>query len=111
MTRAEWAKVNAAKELLGLNDRATLAEIKSAYRVLSKKYHPDTKGGDADKPEDNRKMLELNAAYKVLLDYCAAFRFPLQSDGDSESPAVEDWWMDRFGQDPLWGSPAAKDQK
>ena len=31
-------------EELGLNIEATASEIKSAYRLLAKKYHPDTGG-------------------------------------------------------------------
>ena len=33
---------------LGLKKNATKNEIKSAYRLLAKKYHPDT-GGDNEK--------------------------------------------------------------
>jgi hypothetical protein len=42
--------------------------------------------------------------------YCEQFRIPLvPSDGESIDP--EDWWMDRFGRDPLWGKKEGKSQK
>jgi molecular chaperone DnaJ len=41
MTRKEWAKIKEAADLLGLGNKASLAEIKKAYRRLSKKHHPD----------------------------------------------------------------------
>ena len=46
---------------LGLNNNATRAEIKSAYRLLAKKYHPDT-GGDSE------KFLALQIAWETLND-------------------------------------------
>jgi DnaJ-class molecular chaperone len=41
MTRKDWEKIVAARDLLGLAEKATLAEIKKAYRRMSKKHHPD----------------------------------------------------------------------
>ena len=46
---------------LGLNQNATKNEIKSAYRLLAKKYHPDTGG-------DNEKFLALQLAWETLSD-------------------------------------------
>jgi curved DNA-binding protein len=48
-------------EILGINRTANADEIKSAYRKLAKKYHPDL-GGD---PE---KFKELNEAHDILGD-------------------------------------------
>ena len=36
-------------EVLGIGKNATDAEIKSAYRKLAKKYHPDLNPGDKDR--------------------------------------------------------------
>ena len=46
---------------LGLKKNATRDEIKSAYRLLAKKYHPDTGG-------DNEKFLALQLAWETLND-------------------------------------------
>ena len=46
---------------LGLKQEATRTEIKSAYRLLAKKYHPDTGG-------DNEKFLSLQLAWETLND-------------------------------------------
>ena len=46
---------------LGLKQNATRNEIKSAYRLLAKKYHPDTGG-------DNEKFLSLQLAWETLND-------------------------------------------
>ena len=51
-------------ELLGVKRDATESEIKSAYRKLARKYHPDVnKTKDAE-----QKFKDINEAYEVLSD-------------------------------------------
>ncbi|MCS7168782.1 MAG: J domain-containing protein [Gemmatales bacterium] len=52
-------------EILGVPRNATLEEIKSAYRKLAMKYHPDRNPGDK---EAERKFREVQEAYEVLSD-------------------------------------------
>ncbi len=54
--------------VLGLDPAATAAEIKKAYRNLSKKYHPDMVAslGDEFRRDAEEKMKEINAAYAWL---------------------------------------------
>ena len=51
-------------EVLGVSKTASSDEIKSAFRKLAKKYHPDI-NKDADAPE---KFKEAQEAYAVLSD-------------------------------------------
>lgn len=51
-------------EVLGISKSASKDEIKSAYRKLAKKYHPDI-NHDADAPE---KFKEVQEAYDILYD-------------------------------------------
>ena len=52
-------------EVLGVDKNADDAALKKAYRVLAKKYHPDTNPGDA---EAEAKFKEASEAYAVLSD-------------------------------------------
>ena len=52
-------------EVLGVDKKASLDDIKKAYRTLAKKYHPDLNPGDKEAEE---KFKEVNEAYEVLSD-------------------------------------------
>lgn len=52
-------------EVLGIDRGATDPDLKSAFRKLAKKFHPDTNPGDVD-AEKNFK--EVNEAYEALKD-------------------------------------------
>ena len=86
-------------ELMGLGDSATLGELKRSYRKRCKEYHPDIAGDDKAKGDMMRK---LTRSYDVLMNHYTQFKIPL-IPRDGEAVEAEDWWMDRFGRDPLWG--------
>lgn len=52
-------------ESLGIDKNASADEIKSAYRKLAKKYHPDV---NKDNEEAVEKFKEISEAYEVLSD-------------------------------------------
>jgi curved DNA-binding protein len=51
--------------ILGVSKNSTTKEIKSAYRKLARKYHPDLNPNDR---EAKRKFQEINEAHEVLSD-------------------------------------------
>jgi DnaJ-class molecular chaperone len=52
-------------EVLGVDRKASAAEIKSAYRRLAKKLHPDANKND---PKAASRFSELNAAHEIIGD-------------------------------------------
>lgn len=57
-------------EVLGVDKKASAADIKKAYRKIAIKYHPDRQGdkSDAEKKEAEEKFKEAAEAYAVLSD-------------------------------------------
>ena len=51
--------------VLGLPETATADQIKQAYRMLAKRYHPDLHPGDASMA---KKFAEVNEAMETLGD-------------------------------------------
>ena len=106
MNEKEWQTIDLARQLLKLGDRATLGEMKRAYHRMSKRYHPDSIT-DSDKEKNEEVMYQLTEAYELLMRYTREYRFPL-SPGEGDAYDPEDWWMDRFGEDPLWSNRRRK---
>lgn len=50
-------------KILGVDETATLEEIKIAYKKLAIQYHPDLNSGD---PEKEEKFKEIGEAYNIL---------------------------------------------
>ena len=58
-------------EILGIKRGASDSEIKSAYRKLARKYHPDVN----KTKEAEGKFKEINEAYEVLGDKAKRQRY------------------------------------
>jgi molecular chaperone DnaJ len=67
-------------DILGVDKKATPEEIKSAYRKLAMKYHPDRNQGDEAAAE---KFKEVNEAHETLSDEQkrAAYDYELEHPG------------------------------
>ena len=75
-------------EVLGLAKSASAAEIKSAYRRLAKKFHPD----QSKEPKAKDKFAEIGSAYEVIGDEKkrAAFdRGEIDAEGKPRHPGFE----------------------
>jgi len=95
-----YADLTAALSVLGLSQRATLAEIKKRHRQLVKQHHPDA--GADNEPEAIRRV---NAAYALLRDYCASYRYSFTKE-EFLLQNPEERLRQQFAWDPVWGGKA-----
>jgi len=86
-----------ALQVLGLRERSTIREIKVRHRELVKRFHPDS--GNVDDPE---KIRNVNAAYRVLLDYITEYRFSFAEEEFYEQNPDERLRR-QFMDIPIWG--------
>ena len=95
-----YQQITEARKLLELPEQASLAEIKANYRNLIRKYHPDRC------PDNHVECTEMTArltlAYKTIITYCNQYRFSFTKEEVQKYLPTDEWWYDRFGQDPLW---------
>jgi DnaJ-class molecular chaperone len=75
---ANFSEIEEARKLLGLGEAATLKEIKTAYRKLAHRHHPDKHRGDDSTESENMKRL--NWAYKLLMDYCNEYKYSFKEE-------------------------------
>jgi DnaJ family protein C protein 16 len=52
--------------VLDVHRRASLSDIRKAYKKLVKEWHPDKVAGDQGKKEAEGKFIEINRAYELL---------------------------------------------
>src|SRR5690606_39403177 len=86
-------------EVLGVANNASAKEIKSAYRKLAKKYHPDQ---NPDDPKAKERFAAANQAYEIVGDAKnrAAFdRGEIDADGKQRFQGFEN----AAGGDPFAG--------
>jgi hypothetical protein len=99
------ADIDRARRLLDLDERASIQEIKTAYRCKCKQWHPDRRSNDAGSA---RRIQEINAAYSLLLDYCEHYRCSFVPEKVT-SFDPEEWWYRRFGENIR--EPAGDDEE
>lgn len=89
----KFSEIEEARKLLRLGETATLKEIKSAYRRMAQSHHPDKliDNGQAE----TETMKRLNWAYKLLLDYCAGYKYSFRKD-DVARTYPYDEYMESF---------------
>jgi DnaJ-class molecular chaperone len=79
-------------KVLGVERGATAAEIKSAYRKLARKHHPDVNPNNKDA---EKRFKEINEAYQVLSDAAKRKKYD-ELGADWERGAPEDEVLRRY---------------
>lgn len=86
-----------AKTLLGLRQTASIKEIKTSYKNLMKKWHPDKHKDNSQKA--TKMSMQINEAYETVLAYCSAFEYPFDEESIKKATySPSEWWHDKFGE-------------
>jgi len=91
-----FQELDQARRFFGLDDRATMKEIKHRYRAMARRFHPDR--GEAG---DNAQIRKANAAYRLLINYCSGYRFSFAQDEFFEQ-CPEERLREQFAHDGIW---------
>ncbi len=97
----KYKEISEARKVLALPETATMATIRSSYRRLLAKWHPDT---CKENPELCSEMTrKIVWAYETILDYCSRYEYSFSEKTVSRHIPLEKKCFDRFRDDPLWG--------
>jgi len=92
--------ISDAIAILELPEEVTMNNIKSKYKVLIKKWHPDLCVENSDICKE--MTIKINIAYKIIMDYCDNYIYSFSQKEMKKHVSEEEWWFNRFGADPLW---------
>ena len=91
-----FEKIDRARRLLDLSERASVKQIRERYHQLSRRWHPDL---NQKEPElSDRKQQELNEAYHTLMDYCAGYEYSFRREDIQNYQSGEEFWWEHFGE-------------
>jgi hypothetical protein len=92
-----------AAEVFRITDRTSLNEIHARFRELVKEWHPDVSCHD---PEiSHNTFIRIKEAYDILVNYCMNFEISFRAEDIRQGTDYDshEFWMSRFGNDPIWG--------
>lgn len=97
-------RITRARKTLGLGTRATLADVKTAYRQRVKQLHPDKNTATST----NAKEIEdVNEAYEALEAYIADYTYCFDLE-EQRQQDPEAFLAQRFQNDWMWGREPRK---
>lgn len=78
-------------------------EIRARYRELAKEWHPDVSGQEPDVAHE--RFIRIREAYCLLEEYCMNYELSFRPEDIRAETKCDsrEFWMDRFGDDPIWG--------
>ena len=98
MQMNRWQAIEQARKALQLPRQVTRSQIRDAYRERCRQLHPDLN----QHTDTSGEMNLVNASYTLLMDY--ADEYTIQLEPNEFGMTDEEWWMHKFGQDPIWNS-------
>ena len=100
---ADFKQIDEARKLLGLEEDATLEEIKKAYKKLALKYHPD-RCKDEKKKECEEMFKKIAHANDILIAYRSGYRYSFKEKDVKRNTMDKEFYdhLKRF-YDGWWG--------
>jgi DnaJ-class molecular chaperone len=96
-----FEKIVEAREILGIEEKISVKELKQLYREQLKKWHPDKCKENHEQCKE--KIIQINKAYDRLNKYMTEYKFDLSDNEIKNNLGQTDWWFQKFGDDPIWG--------
>ena len=75
----DFKQIDEARKVLGIEETATLKEIKSAYKTLVLQYHPD-RCKEEKKKECEEMFKKISNANDILMEYCAGYKYSFKEE-------------------------------
>ncbi|MBN2104543.1 J domain-containing protein [bacterium] len=93
-----YERITNARQVLGIPEYATLADIKHRYHTLMKSIHPDVSGKDMHVSQE--ESIRINDSYEIIMQYCEKYRLSFTEDEVNKYRPAEELWFEKFGDDP-----------
>ena len=103
MTTRSTMTIPEAAEVLGITGRESLNGLHARFRELVKEWHPDVSQHD---PElSHTTFIRIKEAYDILVNYGMNFELSFRAEDIKTGTDYNsrEFWMSRFGDDPIWG--------
>jgi len=103
MKKRSTMTIPEAAEVLGITGGSSLKGIHLRFRELVKEWHPDV--SQHDSLLSHITFIRIKEAYDLLVEYGMNYELSFQAEDIRESTGYDsrEFWISRFGDDPIWG--------
>jgi hypothetical protein len=98
----KYKQIREAIAIFGLHEHETLRDIKKKINTLIKEWHPDVSNNKKETAKE--KSISLLSAKKIIMDYVDNYKISFEKHEIEKYLPPHELWMQRFGNDPLWGN-------
>ncbi|MFV0527483.1 MAG: DnaJ domain-containing protein [Lachnospiraceae bacterium] len=108
--------MNDPYQILGISHNATDEEIKKAYKLLSRKYHPDANINNPNKQQAEEKFKQIQQAYQqIMKEKAGGYQQSYQDSagqpyGRQQQNTGNEYW-DFGGFEDFWGNYGRQNQR
>ncbi len=103
MTTLSPMTISEAAKMLGITSTASLNGIHARFQELVKEWHPDVSQHDPDL--SHIMFIRIKDAYDILVEYGMNYELSFRAEDIRKGTDYDsgEFWMNHFGDDPIWG--------